>query len=305
MLPQRLPRCLPGEGRGGREESAATVPARKGGLRDRLRGGQPSNLDRCAAARHGAAGHATGRREGAVMNDMIELPVLPEAEALANGTLRDPFGVLGPRDTGMGRVVRAYLPGALEVEALTRTGGASLGRLAPVAPHGLFVGRLDSVEPYLLRITWPGAVQETEDPYSYGPLLGELDLHLFNEGRHFELASHLGAGVVRIDGVRGVRFAVWAPNARAVSVVGDFDAWDSRRHPMRLRFPAGVWELFVPRLASGARYKYAIVGPDGARLPLKADPLARATEPPPATASVVVDPTLHVWHDEAWMRERW
>jgi 1,4-alpha-glucan branching enzyme len=95
------------------------------------------------------------------MNDMIELPVLPEgaAEALANGTLRDPFGVLGPRDTGMGRVVRAYLPGALEVEALTRTGGASLGRLAPVAPHGLFVGRLDSVEPYLLRITWPGAVQ--------------------------------------------------------------------------------------------------------------------------------------------------
>ncbi|MGA8195210.1 MAG: alpha-amylase family glycosyl hydrolase, partial [Acetobacteraceae bacterium] len=241
------------------------------------------------------------------MNDMIELPVLPEgaAEALANGTLRDPFGVLGPRDTGMGRVVRAYLPGALEVEALTRTGGASLGRLAPVAPHGLFVGRLDSVEPYLLRITWPGAVQETEDPYSYGPLLGELDLHLFNEGRHFELASHLGAGVVTIDGVRGVRFAVWAPNARAVSVVGDFNAWDSRRHPMRLRFPAGVWELFVPRLASGARYKYAIVGPDGARLPLKADPLARATEPPPATASVVVDPTLHVWHDEAWMRERW
>ena len=109
-----------------------------------------------------------------------------------------------------------------------------------------------------------------------------------------------------IDGVRGVRFAVWAPNARAVSVVGDFDTWDPRRHPMRLRFPAGVWELFVPRLAPGARYKFAITGPDGARLPLKADPLARATEAPPATASVVVGSarrmsgtTRHGWRDRA------
>ena len=241
------------------------------------------------------------------MNDMVDLPGLPQgaAEALADGTLRDPFGVLGPHDTAMGRVVRAFLPGALEVEVLARAGGASLGRLAPAAPHGLFVGRVDSAGPYLLHITWPGAVQETEDPYSFGPLLGELDLHLFNEGRHFELALHLGAGVVTIDGVRGVRFAVWAPNARAVSVVGDFNAWDLRRLPMRLRFPAGVWEIFVPRLAAGARYKYAIVGPDGARMPLKADPLARATEAPPATASVVVDPTPFVWHDEAWMQQRW
>ena len=112
-------------------------------------------------------------------------------------------------------------------------------------------GALDSAEPYLLRISWPGAVQETEDPYSFGSLLGELDLHLFNEGRHFELASHLGANVVTIDGVTGVRFAVWAPNARAVSVVGDFNTWDPRRNPMRLRYPAGVWELFIPRLAAG------------------------------------------------------
>jgi 1,4-alpha-glucan branching enzyme len=240
------------------------------------------------------------------MNDMPDLPGLPQgmAEALANGTLGDPFAVLGPHETAMGRVVRAFLPGAAEVELVSRAGGASLGRLAPVAPHGLFVGRPGSDEPYLLRIGWPGAVQETEDPYSFGPLLGDIDLHLFNEGRHFELASHLGSGVVTIDGVRGVRFAVWAPNARAVSIVGDFNTWDPRRNPMRLRFPSGVWELFIPRLAPGARYKYAIVGPDGWRLPLKADPLARATEPPPATASVVVDPTPYVWHDEAWMQER-
>ena len=135
-------------------------------------------------------------------------------------------------------------------------------------------------------------MQETEDPYSFGSLLGDLDLHLFNEGRHFELASHLGASVVTIDGVSGVRFAVWAPNARAVSVVGDFNTWDPRRHPMRLRYPSGVWELFIPRLGPGTRYKFAIIGPDGWRLPLKADPLARATEPPPATASVVAIPRL-------------
>jgi 1,4-alpha-glucan branching enzyme len=240
------------------------------------------------------------------MNDMPDLPGLPQgmAEALANGTLGDPFGVLGPHDTPMGLVVRTFLPGAAAVEVLARRGGTSLGRLAPVAPPGLFVGRVDSAEPYLLRITWPGTVQETEDPYSFGPLLGDIDLHLFNEGRHFELAEHLGAGVVTIDGVRGVRFAVWAPNARAVSVVGDFNTWDPRRNAMRLRYPAGVWELFIPRLSAGARYKYAIVGPDGWRLPLKADPLARATEPPPATASIVVDPTPHVWRDEAWMQQR-
>ena len=239
-----------------------------------------------------------------VMNDVAELSGLPSgvAEALAAGTWRDPFAVLGPLDTAVGRVVRVFLPGALQVEVLARASGETLGRLAPIAPPGLFAGQVSGTEPYLLRITWPDAVQETEDPYSFGPLLGDLDLHLFNEGRHFELASHLGANVVTIDGVTGVRFAVWAPNARAVSVVGDFNTWDPRRNLMRLRFPAGVWELFVPRLPPGARYKFAIVGPDGARLPLKADPLARATEPPPATASVVADPLPHVWHDETWMQ---
>ena len=88
----------------------------------------------------------------------------------------------------------------------------------------------------------------------------------------------------------------------AVSVIGDFDTWDNRRHPMRLRYPSGVWELFLPRVGPGTRYKFAIVGPDGARLPDKADPLAKATEQPPATASVVADPEPFVWHDEAWMQ---
>ena len=239
------------------------------------------------------------------MNDMPDLALGPGiAEDLADGRLRDPFAVLGPHDSAAGRIVRAFLPGALEVEVLARGDRHSLGRLAPTSPHGLFVGRIESADPYLLRIVWPDTVQETEDPYSFGTLLGDIDLHLFNEGRHFTVAERLGAVPATIDGAHGVRFAVWAPNARAVSVVGDFDIWDPRRHPMRLRFPAGVWELFVPRIESGARYKFAIIGPDGSRLPLKADPLARATEPPPATASLVADPTPLVWHDEAWMAER-
>jgi 1,4-alpha-glucan branching enzyme len=240
------------------------------------------------------------------MNDVVELTGLPSgvAEALASGALRDPFAVLGPFDTAAGRIVRAFLPGALEVEVLARSSGAPLARLSPMLPQGLFAGRVSSEDTYLLRITWPGAVQEIEDPYSFGTLLGELDLHLFNEGRHFELAEHLGANVTTIDGVAGVRFAVWAPNAQAVSVVGDFNTWDPRRNPMRLRYPAGVWELFIPRIGAGARYKFAIVGPDGSRLPFKADPLARATEPPPATSSVVMDPTPFVWHDETWMQQR-
>jgi 1,4-alpha-glucan branching enzyme len=240
------------------------------------------------------------------MNDIVELTGLPTgmAEALASGALGDPYAVLGPFDTAAGRIVRVFLPGALEVELLARSTGAPLARLAPMLPQGLFAGHVGNEEPYLLRIIWPGAVQETEDPYSFGMLLGELDLHLFNEGRHFELAAHLGASVTTVDSVAGVRFAVWAPNARAVSVVGDFNSWDTRRNPMRLRYPAGVWELFIPRIGAGARYKFAIVGPDGSRLPFKADPLARATEAPPATASVVMDPTPLVWHDEKWMQQR-
>src|SRR5580698_909067 len=172
------------------------------------------------------------------------------AEALASGSLGDPFAVLGPHSTGDGRVVRAFLPGAQQVDVWSQD-GRPMGTLLPGEPAGLFAGFVDGDDAYRLRIVWPGGVQETEDPYSFGLLLGELDLHLFNEGRHFELASCLGARPMVIDGVRGVRFAVWAPNARAVSVVGDFDSWDTRRHPMRLRQGAGVWELFMPRLGTG------------------------------------------------------
>ncbi len=225
------------------------------------------------------------------------------ARALARCVHDDPFAVLGPHDTHHGRVIRAFLLGAKQVEVLRRD-GSLLAPLEPAEEPGLFENIVSERVPYRLRIGWPDAVQETEDPYSFGLLLGDIDLHLFNEGRHFELAHCLGGQTMSIDGVNGVRFAVWAPNATRVSVVGDFNSWDPRRHPMRLRHRAGIWELFIPRVAPGSHYKYAIRGPGGVELPWKADPLARQTEAPPNTASVVPYPEQHHWHDRQWMAER-
>ena len=183
--------------------------------------------------------------------------------ALLGGHLADPFDFLGPHDENGGRVVRSFQPGALKVEVLARQDHGLLGQLAPQGAGGLFAGRVAAPVPYLLRIYWPGAVQETEDPYSFGLLLGELDLHLFAQGSHWQLAERLGAAGTRLDDVEGVRFAVWAPNARRVSVVGDFNAWDGRRHPMRLRHQAGVWELFVPRLTAGGTIAATVVNSQG------------------------------------------
>jgi 1,4-alpha-glucan branching enzyme len=239
----------------------------------------------------------------------IETTAVPQAdpiavEALSGGGLSDPFAILGPHRVGERLVVRAFLPGAEGVELVARDGGARLGHLEREGGSDLWSGALANVAPYLLRIRWPEAVQETEDPYSFGPILGDLDLHLFSEGSHWDLARRLGSAETVVEGVPGVRFAVWAPNARRVSVVGDFNLWDGRRHPMRRRGESGVWELFLPRLAAGARYKYEIVGPHGHILPQKADPLARQTELPPATASVVTSPAEFAWTDERWMAER-
>jgi 1,4-alpha-glucan branching enzyme len=225
-------------------------------------------------------------------------------DALLAGRLNDPFAVLGPHRTPRGTVVRAFLPGALSVEAYGPDRNL-LAHLAPSPEHqGVFAGLLPDDVRYVLRIHWPGSVQETEDPYAFGTVLGDVDLHLFSEGSHWDLAKRFGANITTIDGVEGVHFAVWAPNARRVSVVGAFNNWDGRRHAMRLRHTAGVWEIFVPRLRAGERYKYEIVGPNGDLLPLKADPLARATERPPATASVVARPWSFHWTDSAWMEAR-
>ena len=240
------------------------------------------------------------------MND-LSLPLdLDPATVVALEEARhpNPFALLGPHPAPGGRLIRAFLPGAKSVEVVGRVSGAVLCRLqAPRSPH-LFEGLAASLEPYLLRIEWPQTVQETEDPYSFGPLLGELDLHLIGEGRHLELASCLGAQPIEVEGVQGVRFAVWAPNARRVAVVGDFNSWDPRRHPMRMRHGPGVFELFVPRIGPGERYKLAIIGAQGEALPLKADPVARRAEAAPATASIVAAASAFAWTDREWMASR-
>jgi len=223
--------------------------------------------------------------------------------ALLDGRLADPFSVLGVHAEGDGRVVRTFQPGAQAVTLVAREDGRALGELEQQG-DGLFVGPLAESVPYRLRITWPGgAVQETEDPYSFGPVVGDLDLYLFNEGRHWDLPRVFGAQPRVVDDVEGVSFVVWAPNARRVSVIGDFNGWDGRRNPMRLHHGPGVWELFVPRLGPGAPYKFEVLGADGS-IVQKADPLARQTERPPATCSVVAAQPEFRWTDEDWMAER-
>ncbi|MGV1110206.1 1,4-alpha-glucan branching protein GlgB [Xanthomonas translucens] len=222
--------------------------------------------------------------------------------AFANARHGDPFAVLGAHRIGDARVLRSHLPGAEAVTAVLDDGREVPLQEGPSS--GFFAATLPDDGRYRLRIRWPGGEQDTEDAYAFGPQLSDFDLHLISEGHHLQLADALGANVVEVDGVRGTCFAVWAPNATRVAVIGDFNTWDARRHPMRLRHQAGVWELFVPGVAAGAHYKYALRGPRGEDLPAKADPVARRAELALGTASIVADPTPYPWRDDAWMAAR-
>ncbi len=230
-----------------------------------------------------------------------------DIEALVDGRHPDPFSQLGPHRTASGHAVRAMLPGASSVAVHSRANGECLGKLSPIDARGLFGGLVTRDEPYRLRIDWHGVEQEIEDTYSFGPVLSEEALSRLARADPYAVLDCLGSRPCTFEGVPGVRFAVWAPNAKRVSVVGDFNSWDGRRHPMRLRHVAGVWELFIPRLAAGARYKYEIVAREGHTLPLKADPCALQTERTPATASVVADwreIEQFAWTDGAWIANR-
>jgi len=240
---------------------------------------------------------ATPRPRG----DDAATPALDVAgiEALVHGRHGDPFAVLGRH----GDELRCLMPGADGVDAISPS-GELLGRLERRHADGFFAGHVRAQGTYALRIQWPGGTQETEDPYSFGPLLGAMDLHLFSEGRHFDIDRVLGAQCMTVDGIHGVRFALWAPNASRVSVVGDFNTWDGRRYPMRKRIESGIWEIFIPRIGPGSLYKYELLDAWGNKLPLKADPLALETEMPPATASRVTHPMPHAWEDAEWMASR-
>ncbi len=191
-------------------------------------------------------------------------------------------------------------------------GGAAeqVTTMTRIHPAGLFEGPIGGdASGYRLEADYAEPHGDTsttfrfDDPYRSWPTLGDLDLHLFGEGRHRRLWEVLGAHQRTHDAMEGTSFAVWAPNARAVRVVGDWNFWDGRVHPMRSLGSSGVWELFIPGIDPGARYKYELVAADGEVI-LKADPMANATEVPPATASVVVGPSRHAWGDDSWMTER-
>jgi 1,4-alpha-glucan branching enzyme len=217
-----------------------------------------------------------------------------EVSAIVKGEHGNPHSFLGHH----GGIVRIWRPGASSV---------SVGRFNAEVIHaaGLFEARVpDDVGAYKVDVRYPdGTHVRIDDPYRFWPTLGDLDLHLIGEGRHEKLWDALGAHHRVHEGTSGTAFAVWAPSARAVRVVGDFNLWDGRVYPMRSLGSSGVWELFVPDVEPGCKYKFEIVGADG-RLRLKADPMARATEVPPGTASVVVADDAYEWRDSAWLERR-
>lgn len=232
---------------------------------------------------------------------MFEHSASRPSDAFWQSFLDDPFAVRGLHQLDGVWTVEAYLPGATAVDLVTDFDPPI--RMETTG-DGRFTAMPKSVPTYRLRIHWDGAVQETEDPYSFGPVLGDTDKYLFSEGSHWQLADRFGAVPIEHEGIAGVSFAVWAPNAKRVSVIGDFNSWDGRRHPMRLLHGAGIWEIFIPRIAPGERYKFEIVAADGHTLPAKADPIARAAEMPPATASVVAPRLSHPWRDSDWLSAR-
>ena len=228
-----------------------------------------------------------------------------DIEAIAVARHADPFAILGPHLTRAGWAIRAFAPDAIGVKAVARN-GAPLAEL--VRRSGDFFEALtanQSERPaYRLELTRADGVESCDDPYAFGPVLGPLDEHLLVEGSHRQLYMRLGAQLTRHEGVDGVAFAVWAPHAKRVSVVGDFNRWDGRRTQMRKRLDSGLWEVFVPGLSAGAVYKYEILGVDGVLALLKADPFGYAAEMRPSTASVVADTAHFQWSDADHLERR-
>jgi 1,4-alpha-glucan branching enzyme len=211
----------------------------------------------------------------------------PEAHAVIEGRHSDPFHYLGPHVEGDVQIVRIFLPDAEGVAIIDERGHES--DLKRIHDAGLFEGPLaNGSRRYRVRARYGERQVDLEDPYRFPPTISDFDLYLLGEGTHMHAYDKLGAHPMVLEGVPGVAFAVFAPAAQRVSVVGDFNLWDGRRHAMRVR-GNGFWEIFVPEAKPGDRYKYEIIGPDGHMLPLKSDPLAFASELRPQTASIVID----------------
>jgi 1,4-alpha-glucan branching enzyme len=228
-----------------------------------------------------------------------------DVDAIVSGSHADPFAILGLHQFDDKWVARCFIPNAETVSAYAHD-GRLVGLLIPRHSAGFFEGLVDIHDHLPIRYHAKniGGEWDVWDPYSFGPVLGPLDDYYIGEGSHLRLFDKLGAHFIHFEGIDGTHFAVWAPNAHRVSVVGAFNDWDGRRNPMRLRLDTGVWEVFIPTLGPGTLYKFEIVGQDGKLLPLKADPYARQSELRPRTASVVADPTPFKWTDAKYREER-
>ncbi|MBB4063047.1 1,4-alpha-glucan branching protein GlgB [Gellertiella hungarica] len=232
-----------------------------------------------------------------------EVPLATDIAAIVRGTHGNPFAVLGVHESPSGFEARCFIPGAERVEAQLLDGTA-VGELDRVDDAGFFRGGVTLLHrrPIQYRAFRGGDSWQVPDPYSFGPILGPMDDYFLREGSHVRLHEKMGAHLRQHEGAEGCHFAVWAPNARRVSVVGHFNRWDGRLHVMRARRDSGIWEIFIPGVGPNEAYKFEIVGPNGTPLPLKADPFARKAELRPETASLTTPAIAQVWEDEAHMR---
>jgi 1,4-alpha-glucan branching enzyme len=235
-------------------------------------------------------------------------PIDPsEIAALLHGSHSDPFRILGPHRAGEDLVIRIFRPEAKEIQVVAANDHDKVFPADRLHIEGLYQATVPNESrdfSYLLKvIAFDGSEQLLRDPYSYGPIMGEVDLHLFAEGNHQRLYDKFGAHLRGIGGEHGVYFAVWAPNAARVSVVGDFNFWDGRVHPMRKLVGSGVWEIFIPGVEEGAHYKFEIKTLAGALL-LKSDPFGFFSQHGAQTSSMVYDLERYQWSDQQWMAER-
>ena len=238
--------------------------------------------------------------------EILGLPTDELASFLA-ASHSDPFRILGPHRVGDNLVIRVFRPDAREVEVSIDHDSAERVSADRLHGDGFFQAVLPGKKPdldYQLHVTaWDGSEQVVHDPYSYGTIMGEVDLHLFSEGNHMRIYDKFGAHLRTIDGVAGVYFAVWAPNAQRVSVVGDFNGWDGRVNPMRMLFGSGVWEVFLPGVKEGLHYKFELKAASGAVL-LKSDPFAFFNQHGLQTSSLVYNLERYQWDDSEWMEAR-
>ncbi len=228
--------------------------------------------------------------------------------AIVSGEHLDHFTVLGMHETDnpLIKVIRTFLPGALDVDVVSAGEQGILAKCERLHEDGLFEGFVESREfmAYQLRVHYPLDTLAVDDTYRLPPQLGEMDCYLFNQGTQERAYEFLGANHHSEQGIDGVLFAVWAPNAKRVAVVGDFNHWDKRVHVMRKHHECGIWELFIPQALTDAHYKFAITASDGTSLPWKADPFAKRMQLRPNTGATVISPETYQWQDQAWMQNR-